>query len=147
MSAIPNVNPLSGERLRRIASHARTLAVVYFILLFTGTHVPIDPSEIVETSDKVLHYTGYALLTFLVLTGWELTIGRLQPKHYFAVWLAGTLYGAFDEITQIPVGRSCDMNDWLADVCGILTGLVVFRLVSAIVYRVRIWMEAFDARK
>jgi len=99
----------------------------------------------VDVSDKMLHFCGYATLTVLVLTGWELTIGVLEPKHYFAVWLAGTLYGAFDEITQIPVGRTCDMTDWAADVAGIVTGLLVFRLVRAVVYRVAAWMEAFDA--
>ena len=71
-------------------------------------------------SDKLLHFGGYAVLTCCVLAGWELTIGMLEPKHYFAVWLAGTLYGAIDEITQIPVGRTCDMNDGLADVLGIV---------------------------
>jgi VanZ family protein len=146
MSVIPQANILSADRLKRLASHARTLAFVYFILLFTGTHIPVDPGEIVQTSDKLLHYTGYALLTVLVLAGWEFTIGTLQPKHYFAVWLAGTLYGAFDEVTQIPVGRRCDMNDWLADVTGIVSGLLVYRLVRAIVYRTVAWMEAHDAR-
>jgi VanZ family protein len=120
---------------------------VYFLLLFTGTHIPIDPSEVVDVSDKILHFCGYATLTVLVLIGWEFTIGALQPKHYFAVWLAGTIYGVFDETTQTLVGRSCDMNDWAADVAGIVTGLVAFAILRSIVYRVAAWMEAYDARR
>jgi VanZ family protein len=147
MSAISTPTPLSAQRLRRFASRARTLAAVYFLLLFTGTHIPIDPSEVVEVSDKILHFCGYATLTVLVLIGWEFTIGVLQPKHYFAVWLAGTIYGVFDETTQTLVGRTCDMNDWAADVAGIVTGLVTFAILRAIVYRVAAWMEAYDARK
>jgi VanZ family protein len=147
MSAIPTSTPLTARRLRRFASRARTLAVVYFIILFTATHIPIDPSQVVEVSDKILHFCGYAALTVLVLIGWEFTIGLLQPKHYFAVWLAGTIYGMFDESSQTLVGRRCDMNDWAADVAGIVTGLIVFKIIRAIVYRVADWMEAYDARR
>ncbi len=146
MSAIPDAHPLDAGRLQRFAARARTLAAAYFVILFTATHIPVDPSEVVDVSDKILHFSGYATLTVLVLIGWEFTIGVLEPKHYFAVWLAGTLYGAFDEITQIPVGRTCDMNDWLADVTGIVIGLLVFRLGRAIVYRVVAWMDAFNSR-
>jgi VanZ family protein len=117
------------QRLKRIAARARTLAIVYFLLLFLGTHVP--PGSVDSTpdlSDKWLHFAGYAVLTVCVLAGWELTVGTLQPKHYFAVWLAGTLYGAFDEVTQTAVGRSCDVNDWMADVLGVVCGLLAYRL-------------------
>ena len=87
------------------------------------------------TSDKVEHFTAYSTLTLCVLVGWELSIGLLEAKHYFAVWLAGTLYGAIDEVTQIPVGRSCDVNDWAADVVGIVCGILVFRAIRMPLYR------------
>ena len=134
---MPQSPSTPAQRLKRIAARARTLAVVYFLLLFLGTHLPADRMEPVATvSDKWLHFGGYAVLTIVVLAGWELTIGTLQPKHYFAVWLAGTLYGAFDEITQTPVGRSCDINDWMADVLGIVCGLLAYRLGRAAVLRI-----------
>jgi VanZ family protein len=126
-----------AQRLKRIAARARTLAIAYFLLLFIGTHLPAERLESVATvSDKWLHFGGYAVLTIVVLAGWEVTIGTLQPKHYFAVWLAGTLYGAFDEVTQTPVGRSCDINDWMADVLGILCGLLTYRLGREVVLRI-----------
>ncbi|MCA9261189.1 MAG: VanZ family protein [Planctomycetales bacterium] len=117
------------------AARARTLAFVYFVVLFTATHLPSTPSSIQCLSDKVLHTAAYLMLTLSVLTGWELTIGGLQPKHFFAVWLVGTVYGAFDEFTQIPVGRTCDIHDWVADVIGIVSGLILFTVVRAGVYR------------
>jgi VanZ family protein len=126
-----------AQRLKRIAARARTLAIAYFLLLFIGTHLPAERLESVATVyDKWLHFGGYAVLTIVVLAGWEVTIGTLQPKHYFAVWLAGTLYGAFDEVTQTPVGRSCDINDWMADVLGILCGLLTYRLGREVVLRI-----------
>ena len=121
----------------RWAARARTLAAIYLAVLFTATHLPFESHGGVSYADKVVHYAAYAILTMLVLLGWQLTIGVLQPKHYFAVWLVGTLYGAMDEVTQIPVGRTADVNDWAADVLGVVTGLVLFRLTYAIYHRVR----------
>jgi VanZ family protein len=107
----PAPSPVA-KRLGRFAARARTLAVVYLVVLFVGTHLPSTALARLTYSDKFMHAGGYAMLTLFVLAGWELTIRRLEPKHYFAVWLVGTMYAAFDEVTQIPVGRSCDINDW-----------------------------------
>lgn len=124
------------DRIRRFASHARVLAAVYFLALFVGTHLPpgqIGPPGI---SDKLAHFMGYAGLAVLVLAVWELSTGRLEARHFFAVWLAGTVYGALDEWTQIPVGRTCDMNDWAADVIGIVIGIVVYQLLRPLLFAV-----------
>lgn len=135
-SSVFEKNPVNAARLKRLAYRARTLALFYFVVLCIATHIPADRMEPMLGSDKWLHFASYATLTVLVLAGWELTIGVLQAKHYFAVWLAGTLYGAIDEITQTPVNRTCDMNDWAADVIGIVAGLLAFRLVRLVLYRV-----------
>jgi len=133
---------ISSDRLKRLAARARTLALVYLGVLFLATHIPVSISlpetylGPVTIEDKLVHLGLYALLTFFVLAGWELTLRReLEPKHYFAVWLVGTVYGMIDEITQIPVGRTGDMHDWLADVIGIIVGLLGFRLTHAALYR------------
>jgi VanZ family protein len=125
----------AAARLRRFASRARTLALLYLVALFAATHVPI-PEGAVGESDKLYHFGGYFALTLLVLAGWELTIGVLEAKHYFALWLVGILYAAFDEFTQIPVGRDCDPNDWMMDVLGVVAGVVVFQFVRRALYRV-----------
>jgi VanZ family protein len=124
-----------ARRVERLAAKARTLAVVYFLVLFTATHVPSLPTISMSAFDKVEHFVGYGLLTLCVLVGWELSVGVLSAKHYFAMWLAGTLYAAFDELTQIPVGRTCDVNDWAADVLGIVLGLAAFCFVRGPLYR------------
>jgi VanZ family protein len=143
MTAIPS---LPSDRLRRLASRARTLAAVYLAVLFAATHIPGLPTSGFSLSDKIEHFFGYGILTFVVLVGWELTIGVLQAKHYFAVWLAGTLYAIADEVTQIPVGRTCDVNDWAADMLGILAGMIAFGLFRRTLYRVLTGREAFAAR-
>ena len=133
---MPETQTSSARRLRRLASRARTLAVIYIAVLFTATHIPSLPTRGVSILDKFEHFAGYGALTLCVLVGWELTIGVLQAKHYFAMWLAGTLYAAIDELTQIPVGRTCDVNDWAADILGIVAGLIAFRLIRGTLYRV-----------
>jgi VanZ family protein len=132
----------TARRLRRLATRARTLAIVYLVVLFTATHIPSLPTRGTSIFDKVEHFAGYGVLTLCVLVGWELTIGVLQAKHYFAMWLAGTFYATFDELTQIPFGRTCDVNDWAADVLGIAVGLVAFRLIRGPLYRVLFVGEA-----
>jgi VanZ family protein len=132
-SAAKPESRVPGDRLRRLAARARTLAIIYLAALFLATHIPL-PKESVSGSDKLYHFGGYAALTFCVLAGWELTIGVLEAKHYFAVWLVGVLYAAFDEVTQIPVGRMCDANDWMADVLGVVAGLLAFRAFRGAYY-------------
>jgi len=129
-------NPTSG-RLRGVAATARWVTVLLFVVTFVGTHYPrvVIPIHF-HAADKVMHCLIYAVLSFAVLTSWELSVGLLRPQHYFTVWLLGTLYGAFDEVTQIPVGRNCDGLDWLSDILGIVIGLTLFRLLRPLFYRV-----------
>lgn len=124
---------LATERLRRLAARARTLAFFYLAALFIATHIPL-PKGSISNSDKLYHFGGYAALTLCVLAAWELSIGVLEAKHYFAVWLVGVLYAAFDEVTQIPVGRQCDANDWIVDVLGIVAGILAFRAFRGAYY-------------
>ena len=39
------------------------------------------------------------------------------------------LYGVFDELTQIPVGRSCEVADFYADVAGAAVAVVLMALL------------------
>jgi len=122
-------------KIRRLASVLRLATVALFLAMFVGTHIPGGMQPEVGYSDKLLHFSAYMVLAILALASWELSTGPLQPKHYLIVWLAGMLYGAFDEITQIPVGRSCDFADWIADTSGVLAGLAIYRILSPLVYR------------
>ena len=124
------------DRIGRAALMVRVLSIAVIISMFLGTHIPppFGPQEI-SHMDKVLHFSAYLLLTTCLLASWELASGTLQPTHYFMVWLVVILYGLFDEITQIPFGRQCDGLDWLADVAGTVTGLILFRAARPWMYR------------
>ncbi len=122
-------------RIRRVASWARRATALLLLVMFVGTHLPTVHLPSVSHIDKLFHFAGYLALTVSLLTSWELTTGILRPQHYFTVWLLITLYAAFDEVTQIPVGRTCDGLDWLADIAGIVVGLTLFRISRPLIYR------------
>ena len=122
-------------RIRRAASLARYGTCLLLLVMFLGTHLPAVMQPTFSLSDKLIHLVAYMALTVSLLASWELTTGILRPQHYFFVWLSGTVYGAFDELTQIPVGRTCDGFDWLADIAGIAVGLILFRVARPLLYR------------
>lgn len=132
---MPELTSIIPSRLRLVAQFARYATVLLLLAMFVGTHLPASLSPGFSYSDKVIHASAFMSLTLSLLISWELSAGVLRPQHYFAVWLFCTLYGAFDEITQIPVGRVCDGLDWLADIAGILAGLILYRLFRPLLSR------------
>ena len=104
---------------------------VYWLAMFTGTHLPAEALEGIPASDKTLHLLGYAglavLLTLAALPG-----VRPRPKLLAAVLLVLVTYAAFDEWSQRFVrGRASELGDWYADVAGSLLGMVIAILASA----------------
>lgn len=113
----------------------RKLAVAalacYWVALFIATHLPQSVGIPLEQSDKSVHLVAYCGLALLLCFVWWLRrpFGRWQAIAVLAIL---ALYGAADEITQIPVGRHCDFFDWLADVSGTLIALAIFFTATAI---------------
>jgi VanZ family protein len=109
----------------------------YWLALVIGTHLPALPSVVpLEDSDKVLHFLAYAGLAMLVTINGALR-RTLGWPHWFVIAGLLALFGALDEVTQIPVGRHCDFRDWLADAAGIVSGLALFAGVFAACRRLK----------
>jgi VanZ family protein len=104
--------------------------VVYWALLFVGTHLPGDPSlrptQSLPHIDKVVHaaaFAGLAILLLAGLTGWW----RPGVGLGVTVILLLATYAGLDELTQGLVRhREPDLRDWVADVLGVLVGTAVF---------------------
>lgn len=109
------------------------MLIFYWPALFILAHIPI-PQLVREAqvSDKSLHFVAYLILTFLF---WF----ALNPAHKVnwrkaRVWwvvlvIAG--YGVVDELLQGCISaRSCDVRDYIANLGGIFTGLILFSLLS-----------------
>ena len=120
-----------GDRQNRfsIAAISKLLLAGYVLALVTGTHIPLtEPLLKVEFDnlDKVLHFSAYAVLAFLLATVWQLSSGILTTRHLVWAWLALVTFGAMDELTQPLVNRDCSFWDLTADALGAATGLAAF---------------------
>lgn len=120
-------------RNNRLKTWALALLVIYWLALFVGTHLPRGQHELLpkNVSDKLLHLTAYGGLALLICLNWSLRrpLGWRQAAIVLAL-LAG--FGALDEVTQILVGRDCDLADWTADVSGATAGVGLFLLAGSV---------------
>jgi VanZ family protein len=116
--------------LRSIVKHAviwQVALVCYWLVLFITTHIPRDMAALPGPStDKLIHFTAFALLAILLSTAWQLTVGPLGLRHFAWAWVLLVLYGALDEWTQSFVGRTASVWDLAGDALGALTGLMMF---------------------
>src|SRR4030042_1856722 len=112
---------------------ATCILVLYWPVLFILAHVPI-PNFVQKAgiSDKSLHFWAYLVLTLLI---WSALSGGRKVKWRRAtpwlVLLMIVIYAILDEWLQSYVkGRSCDIQDFFADLAGILAGLILFSFPS-----------------
>jgi len=102
---------------------------MYWPIIFILAHIPIPPLvRKAGVSDKIVHFVAYLVLVFLLW--FAISPGRKVNWRRAAAWwilLVTVCYGVIDELLQgVVVGRSCDVMDFLADLAGVLTGLILF---------------------
>jgi VanZ family protein len=107
--------------------------VFYWPTLFILSHIPM-PQLIhrADVSDKTLHFLAYLILSFLLWSAINPN-KKVNWRNATAWWilLVVVLYGVCDEVLQSFVrGRSRDVRDFVADVAGTLTGLIMFSMFS-----------------
>lgn len=102
--------------------------LVYWLLLFTGTHLPPMSAgpTLSGSSDEIVHIAAYAGLAFLMARCWQSQRGKLSWGRLLVVWMTCVLFGAVDEVTQQFVGRESSVSDWVADACGAAVGVVLY---------------------
>jgi VanZ family protein len=82
------------------------------------------------TFDKLLHFTEYGILGLLVTHAWRSCRSHL-PRFSIRILLPSSLFAALDELYQMLIpGRLCSIQDWLADVAGIIVGSLLYSLVA-----------------
>ncbi|MDA7448568.1 VanZ family protein [Planktomarina temperata] len=89
------------------------------IVLFTLTVAmlwPLDPPPPAPAgSDKIIHFLAFAALAFpLACTG---RVGLLP------VFICASAFGGAMELIQPTFNRGADVNDWVADIIGVLLGI------------------------
>lgn len=109
------------------------LLALYWPTLFVFAHIPI-PRVVREAdvSDKGLHFLAYLILVYLL---WFALRGEQKVNWRgigpWCMLAALAVYGVLDEWSQSFVaGRSCDIQDFVADMAGTLTGLILFSVFT-----------------
>src|SRR3954453_12832858 len=125
---------------RRSLVHAlRAATILYWLGLFTVTHIPAEKVPPMPLSDKTEHLLCYgALGGLLMLNVW---LSRPRLRHAAVVVLViGMTYGAVDEWTQaLPfIRRDCSILDWYADTTGLAIAVIGMTAIRLVVGRARL---------
>lgn len=104
-----------------------TIALAIVIAILTLT--PPIQMDMPAGSDKSYHFLAFAALA--------LPLATVRPRWSPALLVVFSAYGAAIEIIQPYVGRSRELADLIADVVGIVCGLVLGWLVRRIFLRRR----------
>lgn len=112
---------------RRAATAWTAALIIYWVVLFAGTHFPSSGGELgpLLNVDKLVHAGAYFVLATLLLNaarGGGDRLGRATRLSLAGVLLA---YGAVDELTQPLAGRTCDFADWVANTVGVALACAV----------------------
>lgn len=90
---------------------------IYWIGIFTGTHLPDVLDFSPKMHDKSKHFLAFFGLAMLLC---YVTNSRRYIKRFGAIAMACLIYAAVDEVTQAWVpGRVPDFQDFIADTIGV----------------------------
>ena len=92
------------------------LTIIVTLTLSVAMLWPLEaPPPAPEGSDKLVHLVAFAVLAFpLASTG---RFGLLP------VFIGASAFGGAIELIQPSFSRSADVNDWVADVVGVVFGI------------------------
>ncbi len=102
--------------------------ILYWPILFILAHIPV-PLLVRKAgvSDKCLHFLAYFILVFLFWFAVRPNL-KVNWRKATAWWILLVVagYGAVDELLQRYVGRTCDIEDFAANLVAIIAGLALF---------------------
>ena len=92
------------------------LTIIVTLTLSVAMLWPLEaPPPAPEGSDKLVHFIAFAALAFpLARTG---RIGLIP------VFIGASAFGGIIELIQPSFNRSADVNDWVADIVGVVIGI------------------------
>ncbi len=116
------------ESLKSLAKYQGPL-IVYAVLIFLVSSLPRVPAPDlgIDYLDKILHTTAYSVFAVIAVRAAKKWCNALRNNKIYLVvivFLVSALYAASDEYHQSFVpGRSADVNDFYADLFGIILAL------------------------
>ena len=92
------------------------LTIVVTLTLTVAMLWPLDqPPPAPEGSDKLVHFIAFASLAF--------PLARTGRFGLMPVFIGASAYGGIIELIQPSFNRSADVNDWVADIVGVVLGV------------------------
>jgi len=91
-------------------------AGIFYLSTRTGSQLP---KFYFPMLDKIVHFVLFGVLALFVFMALRLGLGVKPGLAAMAAFVFASFYGGTDEIHQLfTPGRSCDINDWIADTAG-----------------------------
>ena len=107
----------------------RIALAVYWVCLFIAQHIPASKIPPTHVSDKLIHVVMYSMLGVLLWMAIGDSVSSIRSKALLVLGIV-MVYGAIDEWTQPLVGRSCSLDDWVADTAGGVIAIAVMAGLS-----------------
>jgi VanZ family protein len=110
--------------------------IFFWTVLLILTSIPGKDMPDLRINDKVIHFTAFVVLGFLLFTSLKIQDKSFRIKKYsfLFAFIILVVYAFIDEQHQrlIP-GRSCDTADMIADIAGGFLGILAARLLFRMV--------------
>jgi VanZ family protein len=92
------------------------LTLIVTLALSVAMLWPLEvPPPTPEGSDKLVHFVAFAALAF--------PLARTGRFGLLPVFVGASAFGGAIELIQPSFNRSADVNDWIADVVGVVLGI------------------------
>ena len=92
------------------------LTIIVSLTLTVAMLWPLEaPPPAPEGSDKLVHFIAFAALAF--------PLARTGRFGLMPVFIGASVYGGAIELVQPSFNRSADINDWVADIVGVVIGI------------------------
>ena len=94
------------------------LTLIVTLILTVAMLWPMDqPPPTPEGSDKLVHLAAFAALAF--------PHARTNRVSLLLIFMGASAFGGLIELIQPTFNRSADLNDWIADILGVMLGIAL----------------------
>ena len=92
------------------------LTIIVTLTLSVAMLWPLEaPPPAPKGSDKLVHFIAFAALAF--------PLARTGRFGLLPVFVGASAFGGAIELIQPSFNRSADVNDWIADIVGVILGI------------------------
>lgn len=106
--------------------------IIFIIIAIPGGYIPKTHGfwELLSP-DKLVHLAMFTPFAYLLARGIYKNTKQLKSSLIIAFFL-GIIYGSLTEIMQyyVIIGRNGNVFDVIADIIGVVLGLILFRLIG-----------------